>query len=63
MRKKADHERNVLLILVGEARAMAGHLNEVAVRTSENLDMLEGGSYGPGFGPGIIGLFDEYYFR
>jgi hypothetical protein len=42
---------------------MASQLNEVAVRSSENLDMLEGGSKGSGLVPGIIGLFDEYYFR
>jgi hypothetical protein len=63
IRKKAEHERNVLRILVGEARAMADHLNEVAVWTSENLDMSDSGSYGSGLGPGIIGLFDEYYSR
>ena len=42
---------------------MADHLNEVAVWTSENLDMSDSGSYGSGLGPGIIGLFDEYYSR
>ena len=42
---------------------MAGHLYEVAIRISENPNMLEGGSYGSSIGPGIIGLFDEYYYK
>ena len=46
-----------------EAIALAGHLYEVAIRISENPNMLEGGSYDSSLGPGIIGLFDEYYYR